>query len=57
MITVGIDKPDSLKAKALSDKYENVFYTLGFHPHDAATFTDEVILEFTTFVNDKRWLQ
>jgi TatD DNase family protein len=54
MITVGIDKSDSLKAKALSDKYENVFYTLGFHPHDAAKFTDELIVEFASFVNDRK---
>ena len=39
IVTIGTDIVESRKAKALSDKYflsgnENIFYTIGVHPHD-----------------------
>ena len=36
MITVGTNLKLSLKAIALADQYENIYATVGFHPHDAA---------------------
>jgi len=35
IITIGIDYPSSRQAVALSDRYPNIFATVGVHPHDA----------------------
>lgn len=56
IISIGIDLEDSLKAKELADNFKNVFYTLGFHPHDARKFSKNVLVEFQKYVNDKKLL-
>ncbi|MCK5021658.1 MAG: TatD family hydrolase [Candidatus Pacebacteria bacterium] len=35
VITIGVDKKSSLEAIKLSEKYDNVFASVGFHPIDA----------------------
>jgi TatD DNase family protein len=39
IITIGIDYHSSKGAVALSNRYPNVFATIGFHPHDAQQAT------------------
>ena len=36
IITVGTNLKLSLKAVTLADKYENIYATVGIHPHDVA---------------------
>lgn len=54
IITIGIDLEDSLKARSLSERYENIYYTLGFHPHDSKKFSSEVLIEFQNFINEAK---
>ena len=44
IVTVGTNLKLSLKAVALADKYENIYATVGVHPHDVAQ-TDKNTLE------------
>jgi len=41
MITIGIDYRTSLRAIEIAEQHDNVFASVGVHPHDAKTFTDE----------------
>ena len=45
MITIGIDLPSSRKAVALADAHNNIYATVGIHPCDSATATDEALAE------------
>jgi TatD DNase family protein len=40
-------------SKELSLKYDNVFYTLGIHPHYAKDVTDEAMVKITELLKDK----
>jgi TatD DNase family protein len=42
IITIGTDLESSLKALALAKTYRNIWATVGFHPHDAASFNPEI---------------
>lgn len=41
MLVVGTDIESSLAALELAEKYPNLYATVGIHPHDAATVTDD----------------
>ncbi len=41
IITIGSDFEGNKKAIELSEKYDIVYATVGFHPHDAKDFTEE----------------
>ena len=41
-VTIGIDLETSRKAAAFAARHEDVFHTLGLHPHDAAQATPEL---------------
>ncbi|MEF3255586.1 MAG: TatD family hydrolase [Deferribacterales bacterium] len=56
VLTVGIDLEDSFKAKELSDGVDIVYYTVGFHPHDAGKFSDDVLIEFQKVIGDGKML-
>jgi TatD DNase family protein len=45
IITIGIDIPSSKKAIELAASYENVYATVGIHPCDSASATDDALLE------------
>jgi TatD DNase family protein len=47
IITIGIDVPSSKKAIELAAAHRNIFATVGIHPCDAATATDEALRELT----------
>ena len=40
LITIGVDLPSLPEVAAISEKYPNVYHTVGVHPHDAATVQD-----------------
>jgi TatD DNase family protein len=41
LVTIGTDPASLDKVLRISEKYENVFHTVGFHPHEAITIKDE----------------
>ncbi len=40
----------------ISSKYENVYYTLGVHPHESSQTTEEVIDEIKKYIKDRKML-
>ena len=42
MNIVGFDKPTIERALELADEYEQLYATIGWHPTEAGTYTDEV---------------
>ena len=44
VINIGADVPSSVKGVALSEEYENIYATVGVHPHDAKD-VDETTIE------------
>lgn len=45
-IIPGADPKDLAKAVALSEKYENVFFAVGFHPYDCEVFDLEILKRY-----------
>ncbi len=43
IINVGSDVSNSKRAVAVAQKFENVFATVGCHPHDASSFSSDMI--------------
>jgi TatD DNase family protein len=41
LVTIGTDPASLDKVLKISEKYENVFHTVGFHPHEAVTIQDK----------------
>jgi TatD DNase family protein len=41
LVTIGVDHTSLDRLPAISARYENVFHTVGFHPHEAAQFREE----------------
>lgn len=41
LITIGTELTTLEEIRLISEKYSNVYHTVGVHPHDAATITDE----------------
>ena len=46
IVTIGCSLEDSRNALAVAEQYDNVWATLGVHPHDAKDWTDEIEAEF-----------
>ncbi|HDS00884.1 MAG TPA: TatD family deoxyribonuclease [candidate division Zixibacteria bacterium] len=42
MINIGIDESTSIKGLELSEKYENIYASIGYHPHSASEFSKQV---------------
>ncbi len=42
LITIGSDLVGNTGGFALSEKYDFVYAAVGFHPHDAKDFTEEI---------------
>ncbi len=43
MITVGCDRPTSLAAIAVAEQFDNVWATVGLHPHDAKNGVNSIL--------------
>ncbi|NIP42531.1 MAG: TatD family hydrolase [candidate division Zixibacteria bacterium] len=42
MINIGIDEETSIKGLELSEKYENIYASIGYHPHSASEFNRQI---------------
>jgi TatD DNase family protein len=52
IITIGTDLESSHKALALAKTYRNIWATVGFHPHDAASFNPEIPPQLSRLTKD-----
>jgi TatD DNase family protein len=48
MMTIGIDKTTSSKAVSLAESHEDIFASVGVHPHDAAGCSQSVLDDLVT---------
>jgi TatD DNase family protein len=53
IITIGTNIESSRQAVALAKTYQIIWATVGFHPHDAASFHPEILPQLTQLTNDK----
>ncbi len=53
-ITVGIDYEDSLNAVDLAKKYENIFASVGVHPHDSKNFSYRLLPKFEELLSESK---
>lgn len=54
MNVVGFDKPTIVESLALSEKYHNIYSTIGWHPTEAADYTPEVEQMIVSHLSDKK---
>lgn len=54
MVTIGYDMPSSRRAIEIADSYENVYATIGVHPHDAKTLRHKDIAELERMADSAR---
>lgn len=54
IVNVGYDRPSSLTAVELAKKYDRFFATVGVHPHDAKSATEEDYALFEKLVKEDR---
>lgn len=51
ILVIGFDLETSLGAVELAEKHENLFATVGMHPHDAKNLTPDVLKTFRELLN------
>lgn len=56
LINIGSSLESSLKSKDLSDKFDNVFFSIGFHPHYVDEFNKDVLTKLKDLINNKKLL-
>lgn len=54
IINVGCDLISSQESILLADKYEHIYATAGFHPHDAKDLTDYALKEIKALASHKK---
>jgi TatD DNase family protein len=54
LINIGTDAKTSRFSFSLANSYENIFCTIGVHPHDSKTLTPEFLAEMTTMAENKK---
>ncbi len=52
IVTIGCSLEDSRNALSVAEQYDNVWATLGVHPHDAKDWDDETENEFTRIADN-----
>ena len=45
---------DVRKAKKITEKYENLYYSVGFHPHNAKDFKVEFLKDMSIYLEDPK---
>jgi TatD DNase family protein len=55
-ITIGCDIETSTAAKSLSEHYEQIYFSAGFHPHEAKHLNDESLAELKLLAHNKKCL-
>ena len=61
-LTAGVEKicitssnlDDVENAKKISEKYNNLYYSVGFHPHNAKDFKIEFLKDMSVYLNDPK---
>jgi TatD DNase family protein len=53
IITIGIDYQSSHQAVKLAEKYQPLFATIGFHPHDAHKATDTALKDLAALAQNR----
>lgn len=51
MVAIGIDGETSRQAITLAERFEGVFATVGWHPNEAATYSDASLLELEALIS------
>jgi len=54
MMTVSIDQETSIRGIEISDKFKEVYASVGVHPHRASTCSDQVIKRLTDLAKNTR---
>jgi TatD DNase family protein len=54
IINIGADPLSSAKSVELAEKYDNIFATVGVHPHDAKIYTKEIESRLCQFLERKK---
>ena len=54
MVSIGCDVETTLRAKELADKVSNIYFSAGFHPHDAKLLSEQSFDELTELAKDKK---
>jgi len=54
MMTVGIDQETSIRGIEISDKFKEVYASVGVHPHRASTCSDQVMKRLTDLAKNTR---
>ena len=52
IITIGSDLEGSKGAVELSERFDFIYATVGFHPHDAKDFTDDTLDQLKSWVKN-----
>lgn len=51
LITIGTEPANFEVVRKISESFENVFHTIGVHPHDASQVNDEILKQMRPFLN------
>jgi TatD DNase family protein len=54
LINIGVDIKSIRRSFALANDYENIYCTVGIHPHDSKTLTDDIINEMQTMTEHEK---
>ncbi len=54
IITIGIDFDSSQSALHIADTYNNVFASVGLHPHDSSKFTEEILEKLAALAKNSK---
>jgi TatD DNase family protein len=54
MLVVGIDRRTSGRAVTLANRYSGLFASVGIHPHDAQSCTEETLTHLTALASDPK---
>jgi TatD DNase family protein len=54
MINIGVDIPSSRRAFQLANSYEHIYCSVGVHPHDANTLTDDSLVEMRRMAENEK---
>lgn len=54
LINIGVDAPSSRRSFALANQYDNIYCTVGVHPHDSKTLTPEFLQEMETMAENPK---
>uniref|UniRef100_A0A7C6ECU1 TatD family deoxyribonuclease n=1 Tax=candidate division WOR-3 bacterium TaxID=2052148 RepID=A0A7C6ECU1_UNCW3 len=54
LLTVGLNRQDSIKGLKLCNQFESIYCSLGVHPHDADKFNESSLDEFRNLSQDNK---